>query len=139
MAYRLGSDAQAVQWRDFSPLNAPRVARRAETTAFAGIGDEEVMPAVITGGLGKTASEDAAFKVFAKRLADKGLGRVVWSPCPSNCPALASLCQVSKCPAMALVEQHTLRAARVVELGVRVAGKNTVQIRYILRLIVRHA
>ena len=49
----------------------------AETTAFAGIGDEEVMPAVITGGLGKTVGKYAASKVFAKRLADKGLGRVV--------------------------------------------------------------
>ena len=60
--------------------HAPRVARGAETTAFAGMGDEEVMPAVITGGLGKTVGKNAAFKVFAKRLADKGLGHVVDRP-----------------------------------------------------------
>ena len=56
---------------------APRVARGAVITAFGGIGDEVVMPAVITGGPGKTVGRDAAFEVFTKRLAYKALGRVV--------------------------------------------------------------
>jgi hypothetical protein len=57
--------------------HAPGVARGADTTAFAGIGDKIVVAAVITPGSGKAVGKDAAFEVFAKRLADVGLGGVV--------------------------------------------------------------
>ena len=57
--------------------HAPRVARRANATAFAGIGHEVVVPAVITLRPGKAVGKDATFEVFAKRLADIGLGGVV--------------------------------------------------------------
>ena len=46
------------------------------------------MPAAITGDHGKTVGRDAAFEIFAKRLADKGLGRVVVAlPIELACPA----------------------------------------------------
>jgi hypothetical protein len=79
--------------------HAPGVARGADAPAFAGIGQEVVVPAVITPGSGKAVGKDAAFQIFAKGLADIGLG-VWWSPWPSNWPALANSNQVSKCSAM---------------------------------------
>ena len=57
--------------------HAPRVARGADATAFAGIGHEVVVPAVITPRPGKAVVKDAAFKVLAKGLADIRLGGVV--------------------------------------------------------------
>ena len=49
----------------------------AETTAFAGIGDEVVMSTIVTPRPGKAMRKDAAFEIFAKGLADTGLGCVV--------------------------------------------------------------
>ena len=60
--------------------HAPGVAQRAVTTAFAEIGDEVVMPAVITASPGKTVGKDAAFQVFAKRLAHT----VLWGVCAAR-------------------------------------------------------
>ena len=57
--------------------HAPCVARRAHATAFAGIGDEIVVTAIVTPGSGKAVRKDAAFQIFAKGLADIGLGGVV--------------------------------------------------------------
>ena len=60
--------------------HAPGVAQKAVTTAFAEIGDEIVMSAVITAGHGKTVGKDAAFEVFAKRLAHT----VLWGVCAAR-------------------------------------------------------
>ena len=60
--------------------HAPRVARGAHAPAFAGIGHEVVVSAVITPGAGKAVGKDAAFEVFAKRLADIGLGVIECKP-----------------------------------------------------------
>ena len=57
--------------------HAPGVARGADTTAFAGIGDKVVVTAIVTPRPGKAVGEDAALQIFAKSLADIGLGRVV--------------------------------------------------------------
>jgi hypothetical protein len=57
--------------------HAPGVARGAHAPAFAGIGHEVVVPAVITPRPGKAMGEDAAFQIFAKGLADIGPGAVV--------------------------------------------------------------
>ena len=46
--------------------HAPGVARGAHATAFAGEGQEVVMPAVITPGPGKAVGEDAAFQYLRK-------------------------------------------------------------------------
>jgi hypothetical protein len=54
--------------------HAPRVARGADTPAFAGEGHEVVVRAVSAAGTGKAVGKDAAFEVFAKRLAHIGLG-----------------------------------------------------------------
>jgi len=48
--------------------HAPRVARGADATAFAGEGDQEVVPAVVTPDAGKAVGKDAALQIFAKRL-----------------------------------------------------------------------
>ena len=57
--------------------HAPRVARGAHAPAFAGIGHEVVVSAVITPGAGKTMRKDAAFQILAKGLADIRLGGLV--------------------------------------------------------------
>jgi len=44
------------------------VARRADATAFAGEGDQEVVPAVIAADARKAVGKDAAFEVFAEGL-----------------------------------------------------------------------
>ena len=63
---------QASTWvLDF---HAPRDPRRADASAFAGDGHQEVMPEVIAAGARKTVGDDAAFQVFGKRLAYEGLG-----------------------------------------------------------------
>ena len=66
------------QWRDFGPLEvrrrlyyAPCVARRANATAFTSIGDRVVMSVILTPRRGKAMREDAAFKIFAKRPAQR--------------------------------------------------------------------
>ena len=72
--------------------HASHFARGAGALAFAGVGDEVVVPAVITPCAGKAAGEDAAFEVFAKGLTDIRSCSVV--------VALASACHVSKCSAI---------------------------------------
>ena len=52
--------------------HAPGIARGADATAFAGIGDEIVVSTIVTPGAGKAVGKDAAFEVFAKGLADVG-------------------------------------------------------------------
>ena len=53
--------------------HAPRVGRGANATAFAGKSDEVVVSAIAATGAGKAVGEDAAFQIFAKRLANKNL------------------------------------------------------------------
>ena len=57
--------------------HAPGVTRGADAPAFAGIGHEVVVPAIVTPGSGKAICKDAAFQILAKRLTDIGLGGVV--------------------------------------------------------------
>ena len=59
--------------------HVPRVARGANATAFAGNGGEVVVSAIAATGGGKAVGEDAAFQIFAKRLAKKTF-EVWWSP-----------------------------------------------------------
>ena len=54
--------------------HAPRVARGAHASTFAGKGHEVVVRAVSAAGADKAVGKDAAFEVFAKRLAHIGLG-----------------------------------------------------------------
>ena len=53
--------------------HAPRVARGTHAPAVAGKGYEVVVPAIAKAGAGKTVGKDAAFQIFAKRLANKNL------------------------------------------------------------------
>ena len=96
--------------------HAPCVARGADTTAFAGIGHEVVVPAVITPGPGKAMDEDAALQIFAESLTGIGLGGV----------AVALAVELTRAgefmPSLevfgyGLVEQRALGVAWVVELG----------------------
>ncbi len=57
--------------------HAPGVARGADAPAFAGIGHEVVVPAIVKPGSGKAICKDASFQILAKRLTDIGLGGVV--------------------------------------------------------------
>jgi len=96
--------------------HASRVARRANATAFAGIGDEIVVPTVATPRPGKAVGKDATLQIFAERLTHEGPGGVV-VPLPVE---LAGTCQLT--PGLEvfgnrLVEQRALGVARVVELG----------------------
>ena len=98
--------------------HAPRVARGADTPAFAGEDHKVVVRAVSAAGAGKAVGKDAAFEVFAKRLAHIGLGGAqVALPIELACtgqvkPGFVVL-------GYRLVEQRALRMARVVELGWR--------------------
>lgn len=94
--------------------HAPCVARGADATALTGEGYEVGVPAITTAGAGKTVGKDAAFEVFTKGLAHKGLWRVV--------VALAvELTRTGhRVPGLevfgnGLVKQRALRMARVVE------------------------
>ena len=57
--------------------HSPRVARGADATAFAGEGDQKVVPAVVTPDAGKAVGKDAAFEVFAESLLYVGCRGVV--------------------------------------------------------------
>jgi hypothetical protein len=96
--------------------HAPRVARGAHATAFAEIGDEVVVPAIVTPSSGKAVGKDAAFQIFAKGLADIGLGGVV----VALAVELAGTGQLK--PGLELlgnrlVQQSPIGVARVLELG----------------------
>ena len=96
--------------------HAPCVARGADTPTLAGEGDKVVVAAIVAAGAGKAMRENAAFEVFAERLAHKGLWRVV----VTLSVELAGAGQVK--PGLevfryGLVEQRALGVARVVELG----------------------
>ena len=74
------------------------------------------MPAVITAGAGEAMGKYAAFQVFAKCLTDIGL----WGVVVALAVELAGTCQLM--PGLevfdnSLVQQGSLRVARVVELG----------------------
>ncbi len=56
---------------------AAGIARGADTPAFAREGHKVVVRAVSPAGAGKAVGKDAAFEVFAKRLARIGLGGAV--------------------------------------------------------------
>lgn len=96
--------------------HAPGVARGAHAPALAGTGDGVIVSTIVTPGAGKAMSEDAALKIFAKRLADKGLGRVVVTL------PIELACTGERVPGFqvfgnGLVRQRALGVARVVELG----------------------
>ena len=98
--------------------HAPGVARGADTPAFAGEGHKVVVRAVSAAGTGKAVGEDAAFEIFAKRLAHIGLGGAVIAL------TVKLTCTGQVKPGFVvlgyrLVEQRALRMARVVELGWR--------------------
>ena len=57
--------------------HAPCIARGADAPAFAGEGDKVVVSTIVAPRPGKAVREDAAFQIFAKGLADIGLGGVV--------------------------------------------------------------
>ena len=86
------------------------------TPAFAGIGHEVVVPAVVTPRPGKAVGKNAALQILAKRLTDIGLwGVVIALPVELACtdefmPGLEVF-------GNRLVEKGALRVARVVELG----------------------
>ena len=96
--------------------HASRVAGWADPTAFAGIGDEVVMPAVIAPGSGKAMRKDAAFQILAESLADIR----PWGVMVALAVELASTGEFM--PGLevlgnGLVEQRPLGVARVVEFG----------------------
>jgi hypothetical protein len=95
--------------------HAPGVARGADATAFAGIGHEVVVPAIVTPGSGKAMCKDAAFQILAKGLADIGLGRVVVA-LAVELTATGQLKPGLEMFGYGFVKQRALRVARVVEL-----------------------
>ena len=111
--------------------HAPRVARRADATAFAGIGHKAVVSTIVTPPPGKAVGKDATFEVFAKGLADVGLGGVVVAL------AIELTCAGEFMPGLemfgyGLVEQSALGVARVVELGfgTRLPARMRVRLRW---------
>jgi hypothetical protein len=99
--------------------HASHVARGAHTTALAGIGHKIVVPAVITPGAGKAVGKNAAFEVFAKRLAHIGLGSAVVA-LPIELTCTGHLQPGLKVVGYGFVKQRTLRVAPVVEFGLAV-------------------
>ena len=57
--------------------HAPRVARGAHAAAFAEIGHEIVVPAIVAPRPGKAMGKDSALQMLAKSLANTGPWRVV--------------------------------------------------------------
>ena len=96
--------------------HTPGVARGAHATAFAGKGHKVVVAAVVTPGSGKAVGKDAAFQIFAKGLADIGLWGVVVA-LPVELACAGQLKPGLKVLGYGLVEQGSLRVARVVEFG----------------------
>ena len=98
------------------PYHAPGIARGADITILAGKGDKVVVAAIIATGTSKAVGEDAAFGVFAQRLAHKGLWRLV------VILSVELACAGKFMPSLetvgnGLVKQRALRMARVVESG----------------------
>ena len=91
--------------------HAPGIARWAHAAAFAGIGHEVVVPAVITPGPGKAVREDAAFQIFAKRLTRICLWRVVIA-LPVKLPRTGGRMRCLKVFGNSLVEQRALKEWR---------------------------
>ena len=96
--------------------HAPGIARGAHASAFAGIGDEVVVPAVVTPRPGKAVGEDAALQILAKGLGDIRLWGVVVTL------AIELACAGKFMPSLEvlgnrLVDQSAFGVARVVEFG----------------------
>ena len=106
--------------------HAPCVARGAHAgqrpgaPAFAGEGDEVVpacgTAAIVTPSSGKAVGKDAALQIFAKGLADIGLGRVVIT-LTVELPGAGEIKPGLGMLGYRLVQQRALGVARVVELG----------------------
>jgi hypothetical protein len=96
--------------------HAPGIARGAHAAAFAGIGDKIVVPAVVTPRPGKAVGEDAALQIFAKSLADIGLGRVVVAKA-IELTGTGQLKPGLKMFGYGAVKQRPLGVARVVKFG----------------------
>ena len=108
--------------------HAPRIARGADAPAFAGEGDEVVVTTIVTPGSGKALREDAALQIFAKGLADIGLGGVVIA-LPVELTGTGQLKPGLEVFGNGLVEQGALRVARVVEFGFGARLPSRVQMR----------
>jgi hypothetical protein len=106
----------------------PGGARGAHTPAFAGIGDEVVVPAVTTADTGKAVRKDAAFQIFGKRLADIGLWRVVVT-LPVELARTGQIKPSLEMLGCCLVAQRALRVARIVESGFDARLPTRVQLR----------
>ena len=96
--------------------HAPRVGRGANATAFAGKGDEVVVSAIAATGAGKAVGEDAAFQIFAKRLANKNLCGLVVA-LTVELASVSAFMPGLKVLGNRLVQQREFRVARVVEFG----------------------
>ena len=112
--------------------HAPGVARGADTPAFAGIGDEVVVPAIVTPCAGKAMGKDAAFQIFAKGLADIGL----WGVVVALAVELTGTGQLKPGFEMfgyGLVQQRAFGVARVVEFrfGTRWAVRMRMRLRWV--------
>jgi hypothetical protein len=112
--------------------HTPCVARRAHAPAFARIGYEVVVPAVITPRPGKAVGEDAAFEVFAKRLADIRLWSVVVA-LPVELACAGKFIPSLEMFGNGLVKKGALGLARVVELGFCTRLPTRVRMRVSLR------
>ncbi len=97
--------------------HATGVARGAYASAFAGESHEVVVSTVAAAGAGKAVGKDAAFGVFAKRLAHIWLGGC--GDRPVRRTGLHWRAQAMFRSARLLVQQRALRMARVVEFGLR--------------------
>ena len=111
--------------------HTPGVARGADSPAFAGEGHKVVIPAVITAGAGKAVGKDAAFQIFAKGLAHKGLWRVVVT-LPVELAGTGQRMPGLKMFGNGLVQQRALGVARGVEFGfgARLPTRERVQVRW---------
>ena len=96
--------------------HAPRVARGAHAPALTGEGHKVVVSAIVTPDPGNAMDEDAELQIFAKGLADIGLGGVVVT-LPVELPRAGKFMPRLEMLGYVLVQQRALRKARVVELG----------------------
>ena len=96
--------------------HSARVARGANTTAFAGKGHQVVVPAVVTPCPRKAVGKDAALQILAKRLLDIGGPGVVLALAVE----LTGACQLQPCLEVlghCAVQQGALGVAGVVGFG----------------------
>ena len=101
--------------------HAACVARGADTAAFAGEGDQEVVTTVVAANAGKAVGEDATFEVFAKSFLYVS-GRAVVVALAVELPGTGQLKPSLEVLGDRLVEQGALGVARVVGFGLVGSG-----------------